>query len=80
MAEPSIGTAISRPAVAEFEQRRFDVNYGFRDRESVQVRLDPDNESVYMCYTEKEGRAINHATIPFAEFVKSFKPLVDSFR
>lgn len=80
MAKPSKGTTIARSVAAEFEQRRFDVNYGFRDRESVQVRLDPDNESVYMCYTEKEGRVINHATVPFTEFVKSFKSLVDSFR
>lgn len=80
MAEPSIGLVESRPSWAEFEHRRFDVRYGFNSRESVQVRLEPDNDSVYLCYTQSEGRDVIHATIPFVEFVLAMKAVVDSSR
>lgn len=80
MAEPKIGEAISKPAIVMYEHRRFYVGFGFKNRDSVQVRLEHDNEKIYLSYTECDGRQLHAATVPFDKFLVAVKTLVDSSR
>ena len=80
MPQPRIGESTARPSYAMYEHRRLYVGFGFNDRDTVQVRLEPDNENVYLCYTECDGMRVHTATIPFDKFLDAVKTLVDSSR
>lgn len=79
MPTPGIGRS-SQMVSTEFEQRRFYIKHGWSERESVQVRLDPRNQHVYVDYTENESRRIVSATVPFETFVAEFKKWVDGLK
>ena len=72
------GSAVARYVSCDYEKRCFYVGFGYKDRDSVQVRLEENNQDVYLSYTTGDGRDIHSITIPWADFVERFKAMVET--
>ena len=68
--------------------RRIMVYYGYKERDSLQLRMDPEDtgaklpeldeyDKVYLSYTASEGRDIRAVTLPFEEFKERYMKFVD---
>ena len=80
MATPQVGHAIAKCVSCDFEERRIFIQFGFKDRESFQVRLESNNSDVYLCYSTNEGKKHHSKTVAFDDFVELFRELVDKAR
>jgi hypothetical protein len=60
----------------EIELNRFELGFDYRLRDNLQVRLD-GLDTIYLCYTEKEGREVTSISVPFPSFLEAFKRMVD---
>ena len=75
MALPGIGTVFPKITV-EYEQRKFRIMCGHRDRDEIAVRLLVDNQTVVVTATENEGRKYHKAEMTVDEFEKRFREFV----
>lgn len=67
---------VTAPVTITYPACRFDVRHGYKDHESVQVRLEADG-SVYCCYVNAAGRLVSVA-VPFDRFRDAFHVMLDS--
>ena len=78
MARPRLDETAARPVYVRYECRRFCVDFGHRCRNTVQVRLEPDNETVCLSYTKVDGMDIHSCRLPLSRFIEAVESLVDA--
>lgn len=77
MVKPATGEQIAKPTYATYEHRRLWLHYGYQDREQIQIRLEPDNETIYLSHTQNDGTRHQTANITLNELIQIIQDTIN---